>query len=89
MHACVSLASVAMVVTAAGDRSSPMWMVGGTILSILSIVMMGYAYRTFLWRAGEIGARSNTGQAHDPVGPAVLAGGVLLALLVCAWAVFV
>ena len=40
MHACVSLASVAMVVTAAGDRGSPGWLLCGTILSLLAIFMM-------------------------------------------------
>ena len=86
MHACVSLASVAMVVTSAADRRSPGWLIAGTILSILSIFMMIYAYRVFVWRSEQIGAR-NRSRADDQIGPAILAGGVLLAMLISVWAV--
>mmetsp|Transcript_70009 Transcript_70009/g.155997 ORF Transcript_70009/g.155997 Transcript_70009/m.155997 type:complete len:113 (+) Transcript_70009:100-438(+) len=86
MHACVSLAAVSMVVTSSSDRSSPTWMACGTALSIIAIFMMIYAYRVFLWRSSMIRLR-NGSQADDPIGPAVLAGGVLLALGASVWAV--
>ncbi|KAL1529676.1 hypothetical protein AB1Y20_000616 [Prymnesium parvum] len=88
MHAGVSLASVAMVVTAAGNRSSVAWLVSGTFLSILSIFLMCYAYRTFLWRAEQIGSRDQS-PADDRLGPAILAGSLLLAILVSGWVVLV
>lgn len=86
MHACISLAAVAMLVTASVDRNSPTMLAFGTALSLLSIFMMVYAYRVFLWRTGMIRAR-NGSRADDHVGPAVLAGGVLLAVVVSVFAV--
>ena len=84
MHACVSLSAVAMVVT--GSRSGQdngYMLVAGTFLSLMSVCMMVYAYRVFVWRATRISERMG-GRADDPIGPAVLSGGVLIAMLTCA-----
>ena len=86
MHACVSLAAVAMVVTSSAERQSLTWLVCGTVLSVTAICMMIYAYRVFLWRSGMIAARNGAG-AHNYLGPAVLTGGVLLAIGVGMYAV--
>jgi len=82
MHACVTLASVAMALTATSNAETPFSLAAGIILSLASIGLMAYAYWTFNWRASRIAARSGQ-RADDPLGPAMLAG-VLIAAMVAA-----
>ena len=84
MHACVTLASVAMALTASSDSTTPFRLAGGIILSLASIALMGYAYWTFNWRASRIAARSGQ-RADDPIGPALLAGVLFAAMIAAAF----
>lgn len=81
MHACVSLAAVAMVVTSAGGHSH-LLLGSGTVLSFVSVGLMVYAYRTFVWRSRQISERRG-GPTDDPRGPMLLASGMMLAMAVC------
>tara|TARA_B100000768_G_C10909929_1_gene221190 strand:+ start:23 stop:298 length:276 start_codon:yes stop_codon:yes gene_type:complete len=82
MHACVTLASVAMALTAASSAQTPYSLAAGIILSFASIGLMGYAYWTFNWRASRIAERAGK-RADDPLGPALLSG-VLIAAMIAA-----
>ena len=82
MHACVTLASVAMALTAASNATTPLRLAAGIILSLASIGLMAYAYWTFNWRATRIAARSGQ-RADDPIGPTLLSG-VLIAAMIAA-----
>lgn len=81
MHACVTLATVAMITTSAGGTSSPLLLASGTVLSLISVGLMIYAYKTFLWRGGHIRERLG-GRTDDPIGPTILAGCILLAIAI-------
>ena len=83
MHACVTLASVAMALTAASDATTPLRLTGGVALSFTSIGLMGYAYRTFFSRAARIASRSGE-RIDDSFGPALLAGVLIAAMLAAA-----
>ena len=58
MHACVTLASIAIALTAASSAETPYSLAAGIILSFASIGLMGYAYWTFNWRASRIAERA-------------------------------
>ena len=83
MHACVTLASVAMALTSSSDSSTPLRLAGGVLLSLAAIGLMGYAYWTFNWRANRIASRSGQ-RADDPIRPALLAGVLACAMIAAA-----
>ena len=72
-----------MALTASSDATTPFRLAGGIVLSLASIGLMGYAYWTFVWRAGRISQRSYQ-RADDPVGPALLAGVLIAAMIASA-----
>ena len=82
MHACVTLASIAIALTAASSAETPYSLAAGIILSFASIGLMGYAYWTFNWRASRIAERAGK-RADDPLGPALLST-VLIAAMIAA-----
>ncbi len=82
MHACVSLATIAMVTTSAGGPAGAFLLVIGSVFSLLSVGLMVYAYRTFLWRADRIRERVG-GRTDDPKGPTFLSAAMLLAIALC------
>ena len=82
MHACVSLATVAMITTSAGGTSSPLMLASGSVLSLVAVALMVYAYKTFLWRGGRIRERLG-GRTDDPTGPTILSGAIMLAIAIC------
>ena len=80
MHASLTLTSVGMVLVAMDD-DSPAPLVIGVALSLISVLLIAYAYRTFIRRIGFIRSRSATERVDDPVGPVVLAAAVIVALV--------
>ncbi|EOD06609.1 hypothetical protein EMIHUDRAFT_448824 [Emiliania huxleyi CCMP1516] len=87
LHACLTLASVGMVLTSAADRDNPMLLCIGVALSGVSLFLMWYAYRTFLWRMARIRSRAAE-RADDPVGPIVISASVVVALAASAMLAF-
>lgn len=71
-----------MALTAASNATTPLRLVAGIILSLASIGLMAYAYWTFNWRTTRIAAR-NGQRADDPIGPTLLSG-VLIAAMIAA-----
>ena len=71
-----------MVTTSVGGTTAPLMLAAGTLLSVISVALMVYAYRTFVWRANRIRERLG-GRTDDPTGPSLLAGAMLLAIAIC------
>ena len=76
----MTLAAIGMVLTSASDENSPVMLVLGVILSLVAVGLMWYAYRVFLWRMERIGSRASE-RADDPLGPMLISGSLLVALI--------
>uniref|UniRef100_A0A7S0J3U3 DUF202 domain-containing protein n=1 Tax=Calcidiscus leptoporus TaxID=127549 RepID=A0A7S0J3U3_9EUKA len=79
LHTCLTLTSIGLVLTAASDSTSPIMLTAGVILSIVSVALMWYAYRVFLWRMDRISSRAGE-RADDPIGPLLISGALVAAL---------
>uniref|UniRef100_A0A7S0PWI6 DUF202 domain-containing protein n=1 Tax=Coccolithus braarudii TaxID=221442 RepID=A0A7S0PWI6_9EUKA len=80
LHTCLTLTSIGLVMTAASDSQSPLMLSVGVALSVVSVALMWYAYRIFLWRIERISARTGE-RADDPIGPILISGALVAALL--------
>ena len=65
------------------DRSSPVTLMSGMLLSLLAVGLMWRAYHTLTWRMKGIASRSST-QVEDRLGPLLIAGALAVALLAAA-----
>jgi uncharacterized membrane protein YidH (DUF202 family) len=94
-HTCTLLSSTAMAITSskglasfgaadgAADGAQPAGslatLLAGVTLSCLALALLGYAHRTYFWRARAITAHSEA-RVDDPNGPPMLACVLLLAI---------
>lgn len=85
-HICTLIASTAMAITAtapkAGFQAGPRSVIAlyaGGMLTCTSLALLGYAHRTYFWRAHQI-MRHSDQRCDDGLGPQMLAYSLLVAI---------